>query len=171
MERTITVTVNGTAYERTVPFRLLLVDFIRDECGLTGTHVGCTYEGRCGACTVQIEGRAFKSCMKLAVQADGREITTVEGLAGQGKLHRLQEAFRRYHALQCGFCTSGILMNAADFLDENINPTEEEVRRALVGNLCRCTGYSHIVEAILAASAMRHGLKPVPPPAETEITS
>lgn len=171
MERTITVTVNGTAYERTVPLRLLLVDFIRDECGLTGTHVGCTYEGRCGACTVQIEGRALKSCMKLAVQVDGREITTIEGLAGQDRLHRLQETFRRYHALQCGFCTSGILINAADFLDENINPTEEEVRRALVGNLCRCTGYSHIVEAILAASAMRHGLKPVPPPAETEITS
>ena len=171
MEKTITVTVNGRAYTRTVPLRLLLVDFIRDECGLTGTHVGCSYEGRCGACTVQIDGRALKSCMKLAVQADGREITTIEGLAGRDKLHNLQQAFRRYHALQCGFCTSGILMNAADFLDENINPTEEEVRRALVGNLCRCTGYSHIVEAILAASARRHGVKPVPPPAETETPS
>ena len=171
MQKTITVTVNGRAYTRTVPLRLLLVDFIRDECGLTGTHVGCSYEGRCGACTVQIDGRALKSCMKLAVQADGREITTIEGLAGRDKLHNLQQAFRRYHALQCGFCTSGILMNAADFLDENINPTEEEVRRALVGNLCRCTGYSHIVEAILAASAIRHGVKPVPPPAETETPS
>jgi len=168
MNRTIVVTVNGKAYERTVPIRLLLVDFIRDECGLTGTHVGCSYEGRCGACTVQIEGRALKSCMKLAVQADGKEITTIEGLHRGDKLHRLQEAFRRYHALQCGFCTSGILMNAVDFLNENINPSEEDVRRALVGNLCRCTGYSHIVEAILAASATRHGLKPVPPPAETE---
>ncbi len=168
MQKTISVTVNGRAYTREVPLRLLLVDFIRDECGLTGTHVGCTYEGRCGACTVQIDGRAHKSCMKLAVQADGREITTIEGLAGRDKLHNLQQAFRRYHALQCGFCTSGILMNAADFLDENINPTGEEVRRALVGNLCRCTGYSHIVEAILAASATRHGVKPVPPPAETE---
>ena len=168
MNRTITVTVNGKAYERTVPIRLLLVDFIRDECGLTGTHVGCSYEGRCGACTVQIEGRALKSCMKLAVQADGKEITTIEGLHRGDKLHRLQEAFRRYHALQCGFCTSGILMNAVDFLNENINPSEEDVRRALVGNLCRCTGYSHIVEAILAASATRHGLKPVPPQAETE---
>ena len=167
MQKTITVTVNGKAYERTVPIRLLLVDFIRDECGLTGTHVGCSYEGRCGACTVQIAGRAHKSCMKLAVQADGKEITTIEGLSRGGKLHRLQETFRRYHALQCGFCTSGILMNAADFLDENINPSEEEVRRALVGNLCRCTGYAHIVEAILAASAMRHGLRPEPPPAET----
>ena len=168
MNKTITVNVNGKAYERTVPFRLLLVDFIRDECGLTGTHIGCTYEGRCGACMVQIEGRAHKSCMKLAVQVDGKQLTTIEGLRQGGKLHNLQQAFRRYHALQCGFCTSGILMNAVDFLNENINPSEEEVRRALVGNLCRCTGYSHIVEAILAASAMRHGVKPVPPPAETE---
>ena len=168
MQKAITVTVNGRVYERTVPIRRLLVDFIRDECGLTGTHVGCTYEGRCGACTVQIEGRAHKSCMKLAVQADGKDVITIEGLRQADKLHRLQEAFRRYHALQCGFCTAGILMNAVDFLNENINPSEAEVRRALVGNLCRCTGYSHIVEAILAASAMRHGIKPVPPPAETE---
>ena len=168
MNKTVTVTVNGKAYERTVPIRLLLVDFLRDECGLTGTHIGCTYEGRCGACTVQIEGRAHKSCMKLAVQVDGKEVTTIEGLRQGGKLHNLQRTFRRYHALQCGFCTSGILMNAVDFLNKNINPSEEEVRRALVGNLCRCTGYSHIVEAILAASAMRHGVKPEPPPAETE---
>ena len=168
MNKTITVTVNGKACERTVPIRLLLVDFIRDECGLTGTHIGCTYEGRCGACTVLIERRAHKSCMKLAVQADGKDVTTIEGLHQGDKLHNLQQAFRRYHALQCGFCTSGILMNAVDFLNENINPSEEDVRRALVGNLCRCTGYSHIVEAILAASAMRHGVKPVPPPAETE---
>ena len=168
MNKTITVTVNGKAYERTVPIRLLLVDFIRDECGLTGTHIGCTYEGRCGACTVLIERRAHKSCMKLAVQVDGKDVTTIEGLRQGGKLHNLQRTFRRYHALQCGFCTSGILMNAVDFLNENINPSEEEVRRALVGNLCRCTGYSHIVEAILAASAMRHGVKAVPPPAETE---
>ena len=168
LQKTITVTVNGTPYTRTVPLRLLLVDFIRDECGLTGTHIGCTYEGRCGACTVQIGGRAHKSCMKLAVQANGKEVTTVEGLARKEKLHNLQQAFSRYHALQCGYCTSGILMNAADFLNENINPSEDEVRRALVGNLCRCTGYSHIVEAILAASAVRHGVKPIPPPAETE---
>ena len=168
MNKTITVNVNGKAYERTVPIRLLLVDFIRDECGLTGAHIGCTYEGRCGACTVLIQGRAHKSCMKLAVQVDGKDVTTIEGLRQGGKLHNLQRTFRRYHALQCGFCTSGILMNAVDFLNENINPSEEEVRRALVGNLCRCTGYSHIVEAILAASAMRHGVKPEPPPAETE---
>ena len=168
MKTSISVSVNGKVHERSVPIRLLLVDFIRDECGLTGTHVGCSYEGRCGACTVQIEGRAHKSCMKLAVQADGKEVTTIEGLRQGNKLHNLQRAFSRYHALQCGYCTSGILMNAVDFLDENINPSEEEVRRALVGNLCRCTGYSHIVEAILAASAMRHGVKPDPPPAETE---
>lgn len=168
MKKEITVTVNGKACTHTVSLRLLLVDFIRDEGGLTGTHVGCTYEGRCGACTVQVEGRALKSCMKLAVQADGKEVTTVEGLAREDRLHNLQKAFSRYHALQCGYCTSGILMNAVDFLNENINPSEDEVRRALVGNLCRCTGYSHIVEAILAASAMRHGLKPAPPPAETE---
>ena len=168
MHKAITVTINGKAYKRTVPIRLLLVDFIRDECGLTGTHIGCTYEGRCGACTVQIGGRAHKSCMKLAVQLDGKAVTTIEGLGRRNKQHHLQKAFSRYHALQCGYCTSGILMNAADFLEENINPSEAEVRRALIGNLCRCTGYSHIVEAILAASAMRHGLKPVPPPAGTE---
>ena len=170
MDKTITVTINGRAYTRTVPIRLLLVDFIRDECGLTGTHIGCTHEGRCGACTVLIEGRAHKSCMKLAVQLDGKTATTIEGLGRRDKLHRLQTTFSRYHALQCGYCTSGILMNAADFLDENINPSEAEVRRALVGNLCRCTGYSHIVEAILAASALRHGLEPAPPPAGTETT-
>ncbi len=168
MEKTITITINGTPYTRRVPLRMLLVDFIRDECALTGTHVGCTYEGRCGACTVRIAGRAHKSCMKLAVQLDGKDVTTIEGLGTRDKLHKLQEAFSRYHALQCGYCTAGILMNAADFLEENLNPTEAEVRRALVGNLCRCTGYAHIVEAILAASAMRHGLKPNPPPAATE---
>ena len=168
MKKAITVTVNGRACAREVPIRLLLVDFIRDECGLTGTRIGCGHEGRCGACTVLIEGRAHKSCMKLAVQVDGKEVTTIEGLGSRGTPHRLRRTFHRYHALQCGFCTSGILMNAVDFLDENINPDEEEVRRALIGNLCRCTGYSHIVEAILAASAMRHGLKPEPPPAETE---
>ncbi len=170
MDKTITVTINGKVYTRTVPIRLLLVDFIRDECGLTGTHIGCTYEGRCGACTVQIEGRAHKSCMKLAVQLDGKTVTTIEGLGRRNKPHHLQTTFSRYHALQCGYCTSGILMNAADFLEENINPSEEDVRRALIGNLCRCTGYSHIVEAILAASALRHGLKPAPPPAGTEAT-
>ena len=134
------------------------MDFLRDECGLTGTHVGCSFEGRCGACTVHIAGEAFKSCMKLAVQLDGREVTTVEGLGTSGALHPLQKAFSQYHALQCGYCTSGILMNAADFLAENPAPSRDEVRRALVGNLCRCTGYAHIVDAIMAAAAEMRGM-------------
>ena len=158
MSKTISITVNGTIYQRTVPLRMLLVDFLRDECGLTGTHVGCSFEGRCGACTVHIAGEAFKSCMKLAVQLDGREVTTVEGLGTSGALHPLQKAFSQYHALQCGYCTSGILMNAADFLAENPAPSRDEVRRALVGNLCRCTGYAHIVDAIMAAAAEIRGM-------------
>ncbi|MDP7342679.1 MAG: (2Fe-2S)-binding protein [Alphaproteobacteria bacterium] len=158
MSKTISITVNGTIYQRTVPLRMLLVDFLRDECGLTGTHVGCSFEGRCGACTVHIAGEAFKSCMKLAVQLDGREVTTVEGLGTSGALHPLQKAFSQYHALQCGYCTSGILMNAADFLAENPAPSRDEVRRALVGNLCRCTGYAHIVDAIMAAAAEMRGM-------------
>ena len=163
----VSFTVNGREVTAAVDPRTLLVHFLREELKLTGTHIGCD-TSQCGACTVHLDGKAIKSCMKLAVQADGREVTTVEGLGTRDKPHRLQENFQRYHALQCGYCTSGILMNAVDFLNENINPSEDEVRRALVGNLCRCTGYSHIVEAILAASAMRHGLKPAPPPAETE---
>lgn len=152
MKKSITVKINGEVYEREVPIRMLLVDFIRDVCGLTGTHIGCTYEGRCGACTIHIEGEAFKSCMKLAVQADGKSLTTVEGLATTDDLHPLQKAFTKHHALQCGYCTSGILMNAADFLQHTPDPSADEVRRALIGNLCRCTGYSHIVSAILAAA-------------------
>jgi aerobic-type carbon monoxide dehydrogenase small subunit (CoxS/CutS family) len=158
VSKTISITVNGTIYQRTVPLRMLLVDFLRDECGLTGTLVGCSFEGRCGACTVHIAGEAFKSCMKLAVQLDGREVTTVEGLGTSGALHPLQKAFSQYHALQCGYCTSGILMNAADFLAENPAPSRDEVRRALVGNLCRCTGYAHIVDAIMAAAAEMRGM-------------
>ena len=145
--------VNDVLYEREVPLRMLLVDFVRDVCGLTGTHIGCTYEGRCGACTIHIEGEAYKSCMKLAVQVDGMRLTTVEGLAGDGQQHPLQKAFAAHHALQCGYCTSGILMNAADFLCRTPDPSESEIRRALIGNLCRCTGYSHIVTAIREAAA------------------
>ena len=152
MEKRVAIKINGVSYEKTVPLRMLLVDFVRDEAGLTGTHVGCTYEGRCGTCTVQLDGEAIKSCMLLAVQADGHEITTVEGLAEDGKLHPLQEAFNAHHALQCGFCTPGILMTAAEFLKRNPTPTEAEIRRSLVGNTCRCTGYVHIVEAIQAAA-------------------
>jgi aerobic-type carbon monoxide dehydrogenase small subunit (CoxS/CutS family) len=165
VNKPITVTINGKAHTKTVPIRMLLVDFIRDECRLTGTHIGCTYEGRCGACTIHIDGKAIKSCMKLAVQADGKEITTVEGLGTRDKPHRLQENFQRYHALQCGYCTSGILMTAAEFLKDNPNPTEDEVRRALVGNLCRCTGYAHIVDAIMAAAAQGLFRTPTPPKA------
>jgi carbon-monoxide dehydrogenase small subunit len=156
MNRRVAVTMNGQQYDEDVPLRMLLVDFIRDVAGLTGTHVACAWEGRCGACTVLVNDEAVKSCMMLAVQADGSSITTVEGLAADGRLHPLQEAFRERNAIQCGFCTSGILMTAMDLLAENRAPTEEEIRRGLVGNLCRCTGYVHIVEAVQAAArAMR----------------
>ena len=165
MKRQITVTVNGVAFARTVPLRLLLVDFIRNECGLTGTRVGCAHDGRCGACTVHVDGRAIKSCMTLTVQADGRAVTTVEGLGTREKPHRLQTAFRDYHAVQCGCCTGGMLMTAAEFLEDNPNPSEVEVREALAGVRCRCGGYDHVVEAVMAATARRHGLKPPPPKA------
>ena len=131
---------------------MLLTDFIRNIAGLTGTHISCTLEGVCGACTVQINGEAVKSCLTLAVQADGQEITTVEGLATDGELHPLQKSFNEHHALQCGFCTSGILMNTAEFLEKNPNPSESEIRHALIGNLCRCTGYAHIVAAVKGAA-------------------
>lgn len=152
----ISLHVNGMLVEADVDIRLLLVDFIREHLELTGTHVGCTFEGVCGACTVHLDGEAVKSCMMLAVQANGRSVITIEGLGDQGVLHPLRNAFREKHALQCGFCTPGILMNMADFLSHNSDPTEEEIRHALIGNLCRCTGYSHIVEAVQsAAAAMR----------------
>ncbi len=153
MNKLISVTVNGETIDTTVPIRLLLVDFLRDHLGLTGTHVGCSFEGVCGACTVHLDDRPIKSCLMLAVQADGCTITTVEGLERDGKLHRLQEAFNDGHALQCGYCTPGILMNATAFLIENTAPTDEEIRHALVGNLCRCTGYVRIVAAIQNAAA------------------
>jgi len=151
----INVTVNGTRFEETVPERLLLVDFLREQLALTGTHVGCTYEGVCGACTIHLDGEAVKSCLMLAVQADGHEITTIEGLGGD-KLGALQQAFTDNHSLQCGFCTPGILMNMSDFLRNNPNPSDDEIRHGLVGNLCRCTGYVHIVRAVReAARVMR----------------
>jgi aerobic-type carbon monoxide dehydrogenase small subunit (CoxS/CutS family) len=153
MYANVNLTVNETRYQTQVPIRMLLVDFLRDQLGLTGTHVACTYEGVCGACTVQFDGKAVKSCMMLAAQANGHSITTIEGLAKNGQLHPLQKAFNDHHALQCGFCTSGIIMNAAEFLATNVQPTDEEIRHALVGNLCRCTGYAHIVEAIRDAAA------------------
>jgi carbon-monoxide dehydrogenase small subunit len=147
----ITVTVNGVQYEKTVEPRMLLVDFIRHELGLTGTHVGCEH-GVCGTCTVLFDGQPVRSCLMFAVQANGHEIRTVEGLGTVEKLHPLQEAFREAHALQCGFCTPGILMTLVPFLEENPKPSEEEIREALAGNLCRCTGYQHIVEAVKLAS-------------------
>ncbi len=156
--KTITVTVNGTSYEESVPERMLLVDFLRDRLALTGTHVGCTYEGVCGACTVHLDGEAVKSCMMLAVQADGHAVTTVEGLAGADGPGPLQRAFSNSHGLQCGFCTPGILMNMSDFLARHPDPSDEEIRSGLVGNLCRCTGYVHIVRAVReAAREMREG--------------
>ncbi len=149
--KTITLEVNGESYEREVDARRLLVHFIRDELDLTGTHVGCD-TGNCGACTVLYDGIAVKSCMLLAIQADGARIETVESLAGDGELHPLQQAFSAHHALQCGYCTPGMLIAAHELLEENVNPTEAEIREAIAGNLCRCTGYVQIVEAIAAAA-------------------
>ena len=153
MKTEITVIVNGAEVTREVPLRMLLVDFIRDVLGLTGTHQGCTFEGVCGACTLHLNGEAIKSCMMLAVQADGQEITTIEGIATNGELHIVQKAFQEHHGLQCGFCTSGMIMNAIEFLRVNPNPNEKEIRHALIGNICRCTGYQNIVKAISAAAA------------------
>ena len=143
----VDVTVNGRTYKEDVEPRLLLSDFLRHTLGLTGTHVGCEH-GVCGACTIRLDGAAVRSCLLLAVQADGYTIETVEGLAANGELHPLQEAFRRHHALQCGFCTSGILMAAADLLEREGTPTRDELVDMLSGHLCRCTGYEPIVDAI-----------------------
>lgn len=150
-EKTIRVELNGVTYERDVEARKLLVHFIRDDLDLTGTHVGCD-TGNCGACTVLVDGTAVKSCMMLAIQADGVRVETVEGLAEEDDLTALQQAFSAHHALQCGYCTPGMLMAAKYLLANNAEPTESEVRRAIQGNICRCTGYTNIVEAILAAS-------------------
>ena len=150
----VTVTVNGARYERSVEPRMLLSDFLRHDLGLTGTHVGCEH-GVCGTCTVVFDGQAVRSCLMFAVQADGHEITTVEGLGTMDSLHPLQEAFREAHAVQCGFCTPGFLMTLIPFLEENPDPSEEEIREAISGNLCRCTGYQHIIDAVkLAAEKM-----------------
>jgi carbon-monoxide dehydrogenase small subunit len=147
----ITLTVNGEQHEVEVEARRLLVHVLRDELDLTGTHIGCD-TGNCGACTVLVNGQAVKSCMLLGVQADGAEIETVESLASDGELHPLQQAFSAHHALQCGYCTPGMLMSAKYLLDHNASPTEHEIRRAIQGNICRCTGYVNIVEAISAAA-------------------
>ena len=149
--RTISVEINGDRYEREGPARRLLIHFLRDDLQLTGTHIGCD-TGNCGACTISLDGEAVKSCMLLAVQADGATITTVEGLDSNGKLSALQQAFSDTHALQCGFCTPGMLMSATVLLGENPSPSEEEIRVALQGNICRCTGYWNIIEAVQLAA-------------------
>ena len=155
----MSVTVNGTRYERTVEPRLLLSDFLRHELSLTGTHVGCEH-GVCGACTILFDGQPVRSCIMFAVQANGHELMTVEGLSPDGKtLHPLQQGFWEAHGLQCGYCTPGFLMTLVPFLQENANPTDEEIREAISGNLCRCTGYHNIVEAVkLAVEKMKEAM-------------
>lgn len=147
----ITLTVNGESRSHEVEPRLLLSHYLRDTLGLTGTHIGCD-TSNCGACTIMVDGKAVKSCTLLAVQADGSKVVTIEGLAQNGSLHPLQEGFKEKHGLQCGFCTPGMIMTAADLLDRNPNPTEKEIREALEGNFCRCTGYHNIVKAIQYAA-------------------
>ena len=151
MAHTIKVTVNGVSHEAEVEPRVLLVHYLRDNLRLTGTHIGCD-TSQCGACTVLVDGISSKSCTMFAVQANGREVTTIEGLAKNGELHPLQEAFREEHGLQCGFCTPGVIMSSYDFLQHNSKPNEEEIRHALEGNYCRCTGYHNIVKAIQKAA-------------------
>ncbi len=153
----IAITVNGVRHEAEVEPRTLLVYFIREQVGLTGTNVGCDTSS-CGSCTVHVDGESVKSCTMLAVQADGREVTTIESMAGaDGSMHPLQEAFHRNHGLQCGYCTPGMIMAAASYLNENPAPTEEEVRESLEGNLCRCTGYQNIVTSIMDAAGQMSG--------------
>ncbi len=148
----INLTINGKSYSQDVEPRLLLIHFLRDVAGLTGTHIGCE-TSLCGACTVELNGKAIKSCTMFAVQANGADIVTVEGLATNGKLDPVQEAFWNEHGLQCGFCTPGMIMASKQILDRNPSPTEEEIRHGLEGNVCRCTGYQHIVNAVKAAAA------------------
>ena len=150
--KTVRLVVNGQAYAAEATPRKLLVDFLREDLGLTGTHAGCEH-GVCGACTILLDGEAVRSCLLLAVQADGAQIRTVEGLADGDRLHVLQQAFHEHHALQCGFCTSGILVSMAAFLRDCPAPTDEQIRAALAGNLCRCTGYQNIVAAVGAAAS------------------
>jgi aerobic-type carbon monoxide dehydrogenase small subunit (CoxS/CutS family) len=149
--QTISVTINGTTYEREVDARKLLIHFVRDDLDLTGSHIGCD-TGNCGACSMIVDGTLVKSCMVLAVQADGANVETVEGLSDGDELSRLQQAFRDHHGLQCGYCTPGMLMSATALLRENPNPSDDEIRKGLQGNICRCTGYWNIIEAVKAAA-------------------
>lgn len=168
--KNITLTVNGKEYKVSVEPRMLLSDVLRDELGLTGTHVGCEH-GICGACTVNLNGRPTRSCLVFGVQADQAEVVTVEGLADpDGKLHPLQEAFWEKHGLQCGFCTPGVLMSACHFLEENPNPTREQIREGISGNLCRCTGYQNIVDAVeMAAEVMSKNKRSGEGPNDAEV--
>jgi carbon-monoxide dehydrogenase small subunit len=161
------VTVNGESVSADVEPRTLLVHFIRDDLRLTGTHVGCE-TGYCGACTVLVDGKSVKSCTMFAVQADGAEITTIEGVAGDGELHPVQEGFWQRHGLQCGYCTPGMIMSSIALLQENANPTDEEIRHGIEGNLCRCTGYHNIVRSVEYAAARMRGEEPPPPEWERE---
>ena len=154
--RRIVVKVNGLEYQREIEHRRLLVDFLRDDLELVGTHIGCEH-GICGSCTILFNGRAIRSCLMFAVQADGAEIMTVEGLARDGKLHPLQEAFREHHGLQCGYCTPGMLITAYELLNDNPNTTEEEVRETMAGVLCRCTGYKQVIDSVMAAVPKMRG--------------
>ena len=151
MTESITLTINGISYTHDVEPRLLLIHYLREVLSLTGSHVGCE-TSLCGACTVELNGKAVKSCTMFAIQAAGANVTTIEGLATDGKLHKMQEAFWNEHGLQCGFCTPGMIMASKQILDRNPNPSEEEIRHGLEGNLCRCTGYQHIVKAVQAAA-------------------
>jgi len=161
-KRSVSISVNGRATSREVEPRLLLVHYLRDYLNLTGTHVGCD-TGQCGACTVLLDGQSVKSCMVLAVQADGHDVATVESLVADGRYHPVQEGFWEKHGLQCGFCTPGLLMQAVQVLNDNPNPTDEQIRHAIEGNLCRCTGYQNIVEAIkYAAEQTRSGRPGLP---------
>ena len=154
MRHSIALTVNGSRFEREVESRTLLVHFLREELGLTGTHIGCDTSS-CGACVLHVDGGAVKSCTVLAVQADGSSVLTIEGLAAGGGLHPMQQAFHEQHALQCGFCTPGMIMAATHLLERNPNPSDEEIRHGLEGNLCRCTGYQNIVEAVKQAAGQQ----------------
>jgi carbon-monoxide dehydrogenase small subunit len=159
-ETTVNVTVNGRAWEAAVEARLTLADFLREKCHLTGTHLGCEH-GVCGACTVLVDGAAVRSCLMFAVQADGAEVTTIEGIAApDGELSSVQAAFRDCHGLQCGFCTPGFIVSVTAFLEDNPSPTDQEIRESLSGNLCRCTGYQGILNAVHQAAGASRGEEP-----------
>ena len=158
MKQTIRVTVNGRVYQEDVEPRILLAHFLRENLGLTGTHIGCVV-GECGACSVLLDGKVVKSCLHFAVQADGREVTTIEGLAHDGELNAVQEAFVKNYAFQCGYCTPGMVMTSYALLQSNPNPSEAEIRKALAGNLCMCTGYVQIVDAVKEAAKQQSAVK------------